>query len=156
MTGAMGKASRCPFLRGLGWRLASIPGGACMAAIRRRPCPIAIAPGLGDGAGAVRALGWSALTEGRRCDLEHGSAVAAFSLGMQRTSLPARLRTPSSVMRRCAAYLGSLKADTELDGALRPKSHTLALCTLLYISPGTNRQLAREALGWLPGESNFA
>jgi hypothetical protein len=53
--------------------------------------------------------------EGRRCDLEHGSAAAAFLLGMQRTSLLARLRSASSGLLRSAAHLGSRNVDTRLD-----------------------------------------
>lgn len=34
-----------------------------------------------------------------------------------------------------------------------PDSHNRSLSSLLYISPGTNMQLARGVLGWLPGES---
>ena len=34
-----------------------------------------------------------------------------------------------------------------------PDSHNRSLSSLLYISPGTNRQLARDVLGWPPGES---
>ncbi len=62
------------------------------------PAPIAIAPGLGGGAGAVRALGRSALTESRQRDLKNDRRWRLSRSACQRTSLPARLRTVSSAL----------------------------------------------------------